>query len=178
MTESQKRARSNYKRSEKGKEANRRYHLSDAGQAANKRYQASTKGKAALRKWKQSDKGVQCRLKYQQSIRGRINSLLSGARCRAKRFGLLFDITADDLMNRLEATNFCCEATGMRLDFSVRGNRKKNRKGPSLDQKTPGAGYTKDNVQIVCVWFNEMKGDISTFEAVEILNEWRSMLGR
>lgn len=85
----------------------------------------------------------------------------NNARNRARRAGLAFDLcegttehesTAENLYN---AQGGWCAVTGVR--FSLEAYPKalvKHPFAPSLDQRLPKGGYTKDNVRLVCVAVN------------------------
>lgn len=95
---------------------------------------------------------------------GRASKLLAAARARAKASGIPVTITREWIEEKLKAGN--CEATGVPFDLSPTGYGNKNPWAPSLDQITPGAGYTPENVQVVCWIFNVAKQqwDIGTLE--------------
>ena len=64
-----------------------------------------------------------------------------------------------------------CIRTAMRLDFSPLPGGKKNPYAPSIDQITPGLGYTPDNFQITQGWKNQAKGDWFSNRQLEIAIE-------
>lgn len=89
------------------------------------------------------------KLSYTNNISFKIGKLLSSIRRRSS----YCDISADDLLPRFERG--VCEATGMPLNLTTPNSPF----SPSLDQIIPGKGYTRDNVQVVCMIFNQMKSD-------------------
>lgn len=76
-------------------------------------------------------------------------------RSRAKRKGLKFDITPENIGERI--ANGKCEVSGVPFDiFSTVG---RNAFAPSLDRINSDGGYTTDNVQVVCKMFNFGKNE-------------------
>jgi hypothetical protein len=86
----------------------------------------------------------------------KISYLLMNARARAKKAGLPFDVTEDDL---LVPTH--CPALG--LDLSVHPL--------SIDKIIPSLGYVKGNVQVLSMKANRMKQDASP-EELKRFAEW------
>lgn len=72
-------------------------------------------------------------------------------RCTKKK--LPFDLTTFWLADKLKVGT--CEVTGLRFDLS--GNINESPFLPSIDQIVPGKGYTRDNVQVVCLIYNYAK---------------------
>ncbi len=95
--------------------------------------------------------------KYATTIKGKVSSMWNRAKTRATNTGSPFTITQDDLIARLTASEYC-PITGDKFDFSASAANA-NAYAPSLDQIVPGVGYTPENIQIVCWWFNAAKGD-------------------
>ena len=86
--------------------------------------------------------------------------LLDSARARARLSGEPFTITAEDLNVLWRRGGGRCEMTGLQFSRqSINGCRRAPYK-PSLDRIKRGAGYTPENVRLVCVWVNAA------------LNEW------
>lgn len=97
---------------------------------------------------------------YHSKLRDRVRTLLSVARRRASSF----DLTVDQMLPRFERG--LCEATG--IPFEMTGAR--NPFSPSLDQKVPSAGYTAENVQVVCLIYNQMKSDFSDHDVQRFID--------
>lgn len=109
------------------------------------------------------------RAKFRNSLEFRIRQILRGAATRAKKRGIPFDLTVADIMARVEKG--VCEATGVSLDLGEgEAYDPRNPFTPSLDQKVPGAGYTKDNVQVVALCWNLMKADFDHGAFQKFLN--------
>jgi len=94
----------------------------------------------------------------------RVNSpaeyLLSGAKQRARRGGLPFDIDATDII-----IPECCPLLGLRL---VPLGGKRTDATPSLDRINPVRGYIKVNVWIISWRANRLKND-ATVEEIEAM---------
>lgn len=94
--------------------------------------------------------------KYHETIKGRASLMFYNAKGRAKKYGLEFALDRDWIEAKL-ATGYC-EVTGFEFTFESTDTRY-NPWSPSVDQIVPGAGYTKDNVQIVCTIHNTSKNE-------------------
>lgn len=133
------------------------------------------KRKARQKKYQQSEAGKESSRRRQErylgTLKGRAFQLYASAKQRATRYGVLFTITRQDVEERLVQCNSECEVTRTPLSLEARNDVRHNPYAPSLDQKTPGWGYTKENIQIVAVWYNRMKSDMSDLEAKQILLE-------
>lgn len=92
------------------------------------------------------------RLRYSTDLSERVKMLLRAIRWRATRKGIPFDLSQANILARFQMGR--CEATGLPFDFGV---RRKNPFAPSLDQIVPSAGYTTNNVQVVCLLYNIIK---------------------
>jgi len=88
--------------------------------------------------------------------------MFHNAQHRAKRKGIPFSITIDDII--IPET---CPLLGIPL---VSTNDKRDPRNPSLDQKIPGQGYTPDNIWVVSSRANWIKCDASIQE-LELLVE-------
>lgn len=86
--------------------------------------------------------------KWRRDYRG--HALVNVAKNRAKARGIPFDLSPMDIQKRIEAGH--CELTG--IAFNLDEPRAWN--APSLDQRNPGAGYTRDNVRVVLYALNVM----------------------
>lgn len=81
--------------------------------------------------------------------------LLSSAKARAKKYGVIFDISADDI----HIPEFC-PYLGIELKpFSEWSS-------PSLDKIDPSLGYVKGNIQVISLLANTMKSSASIEQLV------------
>ena len=96
---------------------------------------------------------------YVLTIKGRSIRLYSGAKNRAKKKGWEFNITSEFIYQKLLPLK--CEVTNLDLSLEKELIYKANALAPSLDRIDSSKGYTLDNVQVVCWWYNAMKQDWS-----------------
>lgn len=93
--------------------------------------------------------------------------MCGGARERAKRFGLEFDLVPEDI----SMPEFC-PLLGIEL-FIADGKKNAKYNSPSLDRIDSSKGYTKDNVWVISHKANTMKSS-STFEEFEFMyTNWK-----
>lgn len=101
---------------------------------------------------------------YAETTKGRALRLVLSAKKRALKGGLPFMIEVGDVLPFLEAGT--CQRTGIVFDLTAAGDRGKRRPfAPSIDQVMPGAGYTKNNIEVVCWIYNVCKSD---FDAADV----------
>lgn len=84
-----------------------------------------------------------------------------GAKARAKRENLPFEIEVSDLI----IPEFC-PILGIKLE--IRGENRES--SPSIDRIINKGGYTKDNIKIISSRANRLKSDASILEAQKILS--------
>lgn len=70
------------------------------------------------------------------------------ARDRASNKGIPFTITKEDLLELWEQQNGLCNISKIPMTYELDNGRVFT--NVSVDQKNPGQGYTKENVQLVC----------------------------
>lgn len=97
-----------------------------------------------------------------------INRILRAAKSRAKKEGIPFNLTKEDI-----EIPEVCPVLGIRLELKVpsrgeRGNWLTHFNSPSIDKIIPDLGYVKDNVWIIGYRANSLKRDAS-FEEIERL---------
>ena len=108
-----------------------------------------------------------CRLKalaYRNTTRGRADRLVAGAKQRATKLGLEFDLTVDWLVPKIDAG--VCEATGH--PFTIVTGQGRHAFAPSLDRLDPSRGYLQDNVRVTLWCFNAAKGIASDLEVLSM----------
>lgn len=93
---------------------------------------------------------------------GKMLQKLSGAKHRAKRLGIAFSITVDDL-TPLPHT---CPVLGLELDYDCRTIQPNS---PSIDRFIPEKGYVPGNVSIISNKANAMKHNGSLEEHRKLL---------
>ena len=99
-----------------------------------------------------------------EPLLARATSLYHSAKTRAKKKDIPFTITFQWVKNKLKQGY--CEATGLPLEpkLELETNSEKSKLHPltpSLDQIKPSEGYTIENTQMVCDFYNKMKNDKS-----------------
>ncbi len=89
--------------------------------------------------------------------------LLAGARARAKKYGITFDLREDDF--EIPAI---CPVLGIPLE-QRRGQRGPDDASPTLDRIRPDLGYVRGNVIVVSWRANRLKSDASMVELAQIV---------
>lgn len=111
------------------------------------------------------------RSRAQSKIRATTNAaaffsaLLRVSRRQAPRRGLQFDITLSDVMKLWQDQRGRCALTGRDMTH-IRGQGRVT-SNASLDRVDPRAGYTRDNVRLVCCIVNFMRNQFSDTELVD-----------
>jgi hypothetical protein len=99
--------------------------------------------------------------------------LFNEARKRARKSGVPFNITQDDIVIPTH-----CPALGIPL---VTGNTGGPNEGsdnsPSLDRLVPDLGYTRGNIIVISRLANSIKYT-ATSEQIRAVSEWLKSLGR
>ena len=105
--------------------------------------------------------GKEAATKFRSTSRGRVNTLLQGARTRAVKDGI--PCTIDRFWVEAQINTGLCAVTGIPFSFERdgRGHGYRNPFVPSLDQILPGKGYTPENTQVVVWTYNAAKGAAS-----------------
>lgn len=118
------------------------------------RWNASDRGKSAKQRWKARD-----------PVWAWVVSAVGGARTRAKKRGLAFDLT-NEFIYSIYTTH--CPVLGVEL---VIGKKKAMPNSPTIDRLAPSRGYVKDNVAIISHRANAIKSDASFDELCKVV-EW------
>lgn len=88
--------------------------------------------------------------------------MITNAKRRAAEKGIEFDLTAEDII-----IPKICPILGIKL---VRGEKGFNESSPSLDRIDNTKGYTRDNVRVISLRANKMKGYATLDEMIKIVN--------
>ncbi len=99
---------------------------------------------------------------------GRRRTILIGAKIRAKRFGLPFNLTLDDIVIPDR-----CPFLGVAL---AHGSGKLQANSPSLDRLRPAEGYVCGNVLVISYRANAIKQDATPEELEQIAAALRQAL--
>ena len=100
---------------------------------------------------------------------GRAYTLLSGAKVRAKRKNLEFNLPVNIIIEAIEKGY--CELTGLKFDMNRVVDTQVNPYSPSVDRKNSTKGYTKENVRIVLSSVNSALGEFGDEIMLPILKE-------
>lgn len=95
--------------------------------------------------------------KYKE--KNKLYNLVNGAKQRAKKLNLPFDITESDLTRETH-----CPAFGVELDWNA---KKLQDNSPSIDRIIPELGYVKNNVRILSNLANRMKSNATPHQLKE-----------
>jgi hypothetical protein len=110
---------------------------------------------------RKSDVCKECYPKYRQAY-----NLYYAAKQRAEKNKIPFNLTLKWVLDRLSF----CPKTGLPFTYRENGNNYSNRKAttPSIDKIDPFLGYTMDNCQVVCWWFNVSKQQFTDTEVIDL----------
>lgn len=120
---------------------------------ANLNWNASDAGKTAKRRWKDRD-----------PVWAWVISAVGGARTRARKSGVPFNITNEYIHAIYTGV---CPVLGAQL---VVGTGRTHKFSPSIDKFVPELGYVEGNVAIVSHRANAIKSDASAEEIEKVLN--------
>lgn len=105
--------------------------------------------------------------------------MASAIKCRCRRDGVAFSLTAEDLLAAIPADHLC-PALGIPIIFGGRLTRN----SPSVDRIIPTLGYIKGNIAVISHRANAMKQDASSPEELRRVADYmerfaaRNILGR
>lgn len=94
-----------------------------------------------------------------------------GAKDRAIRKQLPFDISKQDLLVLWKLQDGKCALSGLPMTYELAEGRVYT--NVSIDQIEPSKGYTKENIQLVCMAVNQLKSD---FDLNTVLTICKSIL--
>lgn len=118
-------------------------------------------------------KGSKRQKQYRSTIVGKCKSLVHAAKQRSNKSNLCFELTHEIVYVMMVAQNMKCAQTGVDFTLDTSGTNSRIRKltAPSLDRKNNNEGYTIENTQIVCWFYNAAKGTHSDCDVWKLLNE-------
>lgn len=102
------------------------------------------------------------RLNAEDSLEYYLKEIINGAKYRARKKNISFELNLDILKNLWEKQEGKCSITGLSMTTTIlKGKLKTNL---SIDRIDSNKGYTIDNVQLVCVAVNIMKNTFTLDE--------------
>lgn len=101
--------------------------------------------------------------RWTSSKEHRANMMVLRAKERAKKKGLPFNITEEDLVIPDR-----CPVLGMTLDYGFKNTGKLMPNSPSLDRRIPELGYVKGNVQVISAKANWIKSNATPEELMRV----------
>lgn len=96
------------------------------------------------------------------ALRYKLSQALKGTRRRSKERNTYNDLDLEYLMFLWQKQNGKCALTGIDMTYKFYCGRVNS--NLSVDRIDSSKGYTKDNVQLVCMAANQMKNDLSQEE--------------
>lgn len=106
---------------------------------------------------------------YRFSFHGILNRIINQASTRSRKKSIPMEVDALWLKEKLKEQDYTCAYSGVKFDFSNPAQKDRTRLFlPSLDQKIPGIGYTKENTVVVAVVVNVMKNELNFDHFVSI----------
>jgi len=105
-------------------------------------------------------------LNIDKTCSNKLKNMLSGAKSRAKKRNIEFDINLRDLEKAFVDT---CPILGIQLNWG--SHRKRSENSPSIERIDPSKGYIKDNVTIISWRANRIKKDASMEELLAVLDK-------
>lgn len=105
--------------------------------------------------------------------RSRVKVMLTGAKNRAKKNDLIFDLSEEDITLPTH-----CPVLGLELKYHGGDGSGFYPDSHSLDRIDNLKGYTKDNIRVISNRANWLKGDASAEELEKILEDARLLRHR
>lgn len=100
------------------------------------------------------------------ALRYKLQQALKGTRRRSKEKNIYNDLTVDYLLYLWERQKGRCALTGIPMTYKFYEGRVNT--NVSVDRIDSTKGYSKDNVQLVCMAANQMKNDLSMEEFIKM----------
>lgn len=105
---------------------------------------------------------LKSRQRSQGSFKHKADCLISSTKSHCAKKGILFQITTQDILDKVEEQNYLCFYSGEPLLFCH------GKDGMSIDRKNPLLGYTKDNIAITSWKINNMKSNTPIPEFIDL----------
>lgn len=116
------------------------------------------------------------RRRRKKSLKYALTTIFNGAKHRAKKKGMDFTISRTFLDDLLKSQEGKCKKTGRKLETSnAEGKVRWNPNTITIDRIDNSRGYTEDNIQLVCIMYNNAKSNFSDEDVIkfceDVLNE-------
>lgn len=124
----------------------------------------SKRYKSYLKRWRTKNRKHAYKLgenwRRENPLKAKAIQLTTMARARAKEYGLPFNITSNNIFEKLSLG--VCEQTKLRFEYHKDG--KTNPCSPSIDRIVPKKGYVKGNIRLIVWALNAFKNRFSDDE--------------
>ena len=100
------------------------------------------------------------------ALKYKLQQALKGTKRRSKEKNIFNDLNIDFLMYLWEKQKGLCAITGFPMTYKFYEGRVNT--NLSVDRIDSTKGYSKENVQLVCMAANQMKNDLSMNEFIEL----------
>jgi len=95
------------------------------------------------------------------TLEGHVKNILRYTKSHSKKIKREFNIIYEDVINLYEKQNGLCAISKIKMTYNhISDNESHDIENLSIDRIDPKKGYTKDNIQLVCVIVNRMKLDL------------------
>ena len=101
--------------------------------------------------------------------------LAKGARARARKYDLPFNLKAKDLREIITAR---CPIFGFKFEINKQNTKNNWRNSPSLDRIVPDKGYVKDNIIIVSLMANSIKNQATPKEIQKVATFYKKLYNK
>ena len=98
---------------------------------------------------------------------------MHGAKDRAKRNNLPFNLTEQDIKDVWPIDNKC---PALDIEFIIGGHETKNYDSPSLDRIIPSKGYVKGNIQIVSALANNIMSNATPEQVIKVGQYFKKLI--
>lgn len=143
-------------------EKHKSYYKSETGKKYQRDYYLKNKD-AVLKRTKQN--------KNKRAERHPLMLILATCRNAAKRRGIQFNISIDDLLDKWEKQNGKCYYTGIEM---IKTFRKKCPTQVSVDRINTKEGYLKENIALCCLSINYAKNSFDESQINDFLSKIKS----
>lgn len=107
-----------------------------------------------------------------QTVEGTLRTITAGCKNRARRKELPCDIDTDFIIALYKQQNGKCARTGITLEPSnASGKIRWNPNTITIDRINSAKGYTKDNVQLVTLMYNNCKSNFTHKDVVNFCKQ-------